>query len=173
MIEVYCGDGKGKTTAAVGLAVRCAGHNIKTVFIQFMKGDSSGEVAVLNKIDCVKVYHTPVFYGFVKNMSESQKEEMKVHYKRLIDTAKSEIEKTEGERILVVLDEVIHACNYGLLCEDELLRLIDSSGENVEIVLTGRSPSDEIIKRADYVSEIKKIKHPYDRGVLGREGIEL
>ena len=173
MIEIYCGDGKGKTTASVGLAVRGAGHNIKVIFMQFMKGDSSGEIAVLRKIPCVSVYHTPVFYGFVKNMTDEQKREMCGHYSRLIEKAHEEIKNANGEKMIIILDEVIHACNYGLLKEEELLNLIDGCPENIEIVLTGRDPSDELVKRADYISEVKKIKHPFDRGIMAREGIEL
>lgn len=173
MIEIYCGDGKGKTTASVGLAVRGAGHNIKVLFMQFMKGDSSGEIAVLRSMPYVRVYHTPVFYGFVKNMTDEQKEEMCGHYSCLIKKASDEIRSGGNEKMIVILDEVIHANNYGLLKDEELLNLIDSCPDNVEIVLTGRNPSPELIKRADYISEIKKIKHPYDRGIMAREGIEL
>ncbi len=173
MIEIYCGDGKGKTTAAVGLAVRAAGHNIRVLFIQFMKGGSSGEISVLKNIPNISVFYTPVFYGFVKNMSDDEKAEMLGHYTELLKKAECEIKEAGNEKIVLILDEVIHACNFDLLDENELIKIMDNIGESTELVLTGRNPSEELVKRADYISEIKKIKHPFDRGITAREGIEL
>lgn len=173
MVEIYCGDGKGKTTASVGLIIRARGHGINTVFMQFMKGDGSGEVSVLKSIEGVRVFHTPVFYGFVKNMTQEQKAEMLKEYDILIDRAEEEIKNAGEKRLVIVLDEVIHACNFGLVDEKRLCKIIDNAPENAEIVLTGRDPSEELTKRADYISEIKKIKHPFDKGITAREGIEL
>lgn len=177
MIQVYCGDGKGKTTASVGLAVRAAGHGIPVIFAQFLKDDSSGEVAVLRALPQVRVRHAVTFYGFVKNMSKKQREETKVCYKNLMEEIKQEIFRLDGPLAVVILDEVLHACNYDLLEEEYLYGFLrncqkDFSGE-LEFVLTGRNPSGRLLELADYVSEIQKRKHPFDKGVGARKGIEL
>lgn len=173
MIQIYCGDGKGKTTAAAGLAVRAAGHHIPVIFVQFMKDGSSGEIAVLKEVSGILVLHSELFYGFVRNMDEQQKEEMKIQYMNLLNKIEKEISGMKGNMAVVVLDEVLHACNFGLLEEDRLCRFLDDCPDTVEIVLTGRNPSKSLIEKADYVSEIKKVKHPYDKGVPARKGIEL
>lgn len=185
MIEIYHGDGKGKTTAAIGLAVRAAGRGVPVIFVQFLKNDSSGEVGVLRSIENITVLHSDVFCGFAGRMTDKQKTEVRDGYSVLLDEIECELrKKTEimNETIrkaadisaLVVLDEIIHACNFGLADETEILALIERYVDlKVEFVLTGRHPSELLTERADYVSEIKKCKHPYDTGMLARVGIEL
>ncbi len=177
MIEIYCGDGKGKTTASVGLAVRAAGHDIPVIFAQFLKDDSSGEIAVLRALPEVQVRHALAFFGFVKNMSEKQREETKACYKNLMKEIEQEIFRLDGAMAVVILDEVLHACNYDLLEEEYLCSFLmkcqkNFSGE-LEFVLTGRNPSGRLLELADYVSEIQKRKHPFDKGIGARKGIEL
>lgn len=169
MIHIYYGDGKGKTTAAVGLAIRGAGNDFNVAFAQFLKDDSSGEISILRNIPQIRVFHTDSFYGFVKYMNDEQKNEMKADYAELLKKVEREIK----ENTIVILDEVIHACNFGLLEEQVLCKFLDKYSQSAEIVLTGRNPSQELIKRADYISEIKKIRHPYDKGIEARKGIEL
>lgn len=173
MIEIYCGDGKGKTTAAVGLAVRAAGRGIPVVFIQFLKSDASGEIHVLRNLPRVAVYHAKAFYGFTKDMNEQQKAELRLHYEVLLQKAEEEIKAAAGHQLVLVLDEAIHACNKGLLEEERLVRLLEGCPENVEVVLTGREPSKALTDRADYISRIEKVRHPYDKGIPARKGIEL
>ncbi len=173
MIHIYCGDGKGKTTAAAGLALRAVGNQIPVLFAAFMKDGSSGEMAVLESLPQVRILHAAVFYGFTKYMSPQQKEEMKQQYASMLSRVKTEICAVKDSSMLVVLDEVIHACNKELLSEEALCRVLDSCPANVEVVLTGRKPSPALLKRADYISEVRKIRHPYDRGIPARKGIEL
>lgn len=173
MIEIYCGDGKGKTTAGVGLAVRAAGHGFCVLFLQFMKDGSSGEIAVLKSISQIQVMHAHKFYGFTKNMNDEQKLEMRACYTKLLDRARKEMLQAGQCRILIVLDEVIHACNHQLLDEKLLCEFLDECPSTAEVVLTGRDPSPELLQRADYISKIEKVKHPYDLGVPARKGIEL
>lgn len=177
MIQIYCGDGKGKTTAAVGLAVRAAGHDIPVIFAQFLKDDSSGEIEVLRNLPPVQVMHGTVFYGFVKNMSKEQREETRVCYQRLMKEIGKKILGADGSMAVVILDEVIHACNFELLEEDFLCDFIENCRKNfsgeLEFVLTGRNPSPRLLELADYVSEIQKKKHPFDKGIGARKGIEL
>lgn len=188
MIEIYCGDGKGKTTAATGLALRAYGNRIRVLFLQFMKNGSSGEIGALERLPGIEVHYPNPFYGFTRNMNHQQRAEMAMQYSRMLQMAveaveaawqvnqtcqkKEEAHQTDELLLLVVLDEVIHACNKGLLSETELCRLLDKCPDNVEIVLTGREPSGELTKRADYISEIEKRKHPFDRGIPARKGIE-
>lgn len=177
MIQIYCGDGKGKTTASVGLAVRAAGHGIPVIFAQFLKDGSSGEIAALRAMPQVQVRHATPFYGFVKNMSEKQREETKVCYKNLMEEIEQEIFRLDGAMVVVILDEVLHACNFGLLEEEYLCGFFTNCQNNfageLEFVLTGRNPSGRLLELADYVSEIQKRKHPFDKGIGARKGIEL
>ena len=130
LIHIYCGDGKGKTSAAIGLAVRAAGSGLKVLFTRFLKNESSGELAILDDISQIKVLHLEKSYGFFKNLSEDKKQEVRETYL-------------------------------------QLWRAIE-----LEIVLTGRNPDEKLIELADYVSEIKKVKHPFDQGIYARKGIE-
>ena len=163
MIHVYEGDGKGKTTASVGLSIRAAGHGFKVLFIQFLKDDSSGEISVLKSIDGITVAHCPVNYGFTFLMSEEQKRETAKEYDKLLDYA------VHSDASLIVLDEVLYAFNAGLIDETRLRKILDLK---CEIVLTGRDAPEWLVARADYVSDIKKIKHPFDKGIPARIGIE-
>lgn len=164
MIHVYVGDGKGKTTASVGLSVRAAGHGFKVLFMQFLKDDSSGEIEMLRSIPGVEVVHCPVNYGFTFQMTDEQKKETAEEYDKMMDRA------IESDAFLIVLDEVIHALNAGMIVKEKLERVLD---KDCEIVLTGRDAPDWIVDRADYVSDVRKIKHPYDNGVQARVGIEF
>jgi cob(I)alamin adenosyltransferase len=164
MIQVYIGDGKGKTTESIGLSIRAAGHGFKVLFLQFLKDDSSGEVSILKSIPGIEVIHCPVNYGFTFQMTEDQKKETAKEYDKMLD-------KAIGTNVfLVVLDEAIHALNAGMIDREKLERLLD---KDCEIVLTGRDAPEWLISRADYVSNIQKIKHPYDKGVQARVGIEF
>lgn len=186
MVEIYCGDGKGKTTAAVGLTVRAAGHHIPVLFVQFLKDDSSGEIGVLRGIDGVRLLHPKKSYGFVRNMTEAEKSSTRADYADMLESVQTwlsgQMQESDGERegnnaedihAVVVLDEVIHACNYGLLDENALLDVICSYRKYAELVLTGRQPSEQLQREADYVSVIEKKKHPFDKGITARNGIEL
>ena len=136
MIQLYCGDGKGKTTAATGAAVRAVGRGRKAIFAQFMKGQESGEIKVLLK-EILKA-----------------------------------LERKEAD--FVVLDEITHGCRFQVLDERLLERILDyGKGEAVEIVLTGRGPSERLLEASDYISEIACIRHPYEKGIRARVGVEL
>lgn len=181
MIEIYCGDGKGKTTAAVGLTLRAAGNGIPVLFIQFMKDGSSGEIKMLKALPGVTVHYPDSFYGFANAMNEQQKEEMRVQYQEFIEMTTRVLEKQknanlQAERkvsLVVVLDEVIHACNKNLFKEEALIKLLEECPDNTELVLTGRNPSKRLLEKADYISEIEKRRHPFDKGIPARKGIEL
>lgn len=173
MIQIYCGDGKGKTTAAAGAAIRGAGHEIPIAFFQFMKQDGSGEIRILKKIPGIWVVHAKKFYGFTKYMNQQEKTEMKQQYEMMLRQAEDWMKTSPEKQKIIVLDEVIHACNQRLLDEEKLCALLSNCPKQTEIILTGRNPSRKLLEYANYVSDIKKIKHPYDLGIPARKGIEL
>ena len=169
LLHIYCGDGKGKSTAAVGLSVRAAGAGKKVIFTQFFKDGSSSEIGVLKELKNIKTLNVKENLGFYKNMDAKQKLRAAELYTELFERALKEAENAE----LMVLDEIISCCNYGIVDEKRLLDFICGRPEKLEIVLTGRNPSEKLLEAADYVTEMKKIKHPYDRGVKARKGIEF
>lgn len=169
-VHIYCGDGKGKTTAAIGLAVRACGSGKKVLITRFLKTDHSGEVAVLNDLPGITVTPCEQSFGFFTKMSEQQKKEAAVYYTDLLHDTLLKVKEENYD--MLVLDEVMAICNYGLVNESTVLDFLSHRQVGLEVVMTGRNPSRQLIESADYVSEIKKIKHPYDDGVQARKGIE-
>lgn len=170
LVHIYCGDGKGKTTSATGLAIRAAGAGMNVLFVRFMKTENSGELNILRKIPCIEVVPCTKSFGFYSQMTKSQKEEAAEYYSSVLNS--STARAASGKFSLLVLDEIMVACNYHLTEESVLLDFLNSKPEGLEVVLTGRSPSDRLIQAADYISEVKKRKHPYDQGIPARKGIE-
>ncbi len=168
MIHIYCGDGKGKTTAAIGLAVRMAGFGGKMLFGQFFKDGSSSEISSLKLLPNVTTLHCHTIPGRYIRLNEQQRRQVAADYTAYL---KNQLELAK-DCDLLVLDEVISACNHGTVPEDMLTAFLDRLPEGKEVILTGRNPSEALVQRADYVSEVKKIKHPFDRGITAREGIE-
>lgn len=169
-VHIYCGDGKGKTTAATGLAVRACGCGKKVLVTRFLKTDHSGEVTALLQLPGITVTPCEKSFGFFSQMTAEQKEEACVYYDQLL---KATLKKAEtGEYDMLVLDEIMAVCNYGLADETAVRNFLKQRPEGLEVVLTGRNPSKELLEAADYVSEIKKVKHPYDKGIMARRGIE-
>jgi len=171
LIHLYIGDGKGKTTAAVGLAARAAGNGMKVVFGQILKGSITGEVASLEALG-VKVIRSDKNMGFVWQMSDEQKEKFKAEQQRLIGEVKNKIE-SEPDTGLLVVDEVLDGISLGFIEEQQLMDIIETKQDGLEVVLTGHTAPEWLIEKADYVTEMKKIKHPYDRGVNARKSIEF
>lgn len=167
LVHIYTGDGKGKTTASAGLAVRAAGAGKSVLFSQFLKGRPTGELTSLKKIG-VFVVRSDAVTKFIPYMNEQELKECRQSQKAVFDEVKSKIEDFD----VVILDEVIGAINTGMISLEETVELIRKRPEGTEIVLTGRDAPQELIELADYVSEIKAVKHPYDKGITAREGIE-
>lgn len=170
MIQIYCGDGKGKTTAATGLAVRAAGSGMKVLFARFLKNENSAELCVLDQIPGIEVIHLPKSYGFYNTQSEEEKAETKQMYEELwkyaLDRAKN------GACDMLVMDEFMAADRYGLIPHEEAIQFLKEKPEGLEVVLTGRDPSDELLELADYISEVKMVRHPFEKGIRARKGIE-
>ena len=170
LVHLYCGDGKGKTTAAVGLAVRHSGRGGKVVFAQFLKDGTSGECRVLAKLGVTVLAANPVG-KFSFRMTEEEKAETAAALGRTFDAATGFAVRDRAT--LLVLDEVCAAVNCGFLPETTLTECLESRPDSLEVVLTGRDPSENLQVHADYITEMKKRRHPFDEGVAAREGIEF
>lgn len=169
MIHLYCGDGKGKTTAAFGLALRAAGRGMPVTVAQFLKGEDSGERPALAHVPGVTLLPLPRQVKFVFAMDEDERAAESVRCRALL--ARAEALAAEGAG-LVVLDECCAAVSAGLLPLAEVTAFLDRYGRTHELVLTGRDPDPALVERADYITEMKKVRHPYDAGVRARRGVE-
>ena len=170
MIQIYCGDGKGKTTAAIGLAVRAAGRGNPVVIAQFLKSADSGERLILGKLSGVTLLEIPDEMKFVFAMNEEEKRAERERQTALFDAA---VTLASRERAgLLVLDEMCSAVNTGMVSLERVTEFLDHMPAGLEVVLTGRDPAPELERRADYITEMRKCKHPYDRGVAPRLGVE-
>ena len=169
-VQVYCGDGKGKTTASIGLSIRAAGRGKKVVIARFLKTDDSGEVGILKQVPGIRVLPCEKTFGFFFQMTGEDKKEAADYYSSLLE--KAFLMAYEMKDGLLVLDEIMAACNYKLVSEARLLELLKGRPAELEVVLTGRNQSEAVMEAADYISEIHKVKHPFDAGVAAREGIE-
>ena len=170
LVQVYSGDGKGKTTAAVGQAVRARGRGLNVCLIQFLKkNDSSGEQGVLRKMGIdVKCFGGD--YAFRK-LTQKEVKKAKVFFGKIIDEIANEIEQKHCD--IVILDEINLLVRENLLDKERLMEFIKNKPQNTELILTGRGADKEIIGLADLVTECVKIKHPYDKKIKARKGIEL
>lgn len=169
MLHLYCGDGKGKTTAAFGLALRMAGAGKKILIAQFFKNGSSSEVTAICEIPGVTVYTEEKHFGRVANMSQSRREEAEIYYPQYFESVLERAAECDG----VVLDEAVSALRHGFLIRERLFGWLEENKEEQEIVLTGRNPDEELLELADYVTEMKKIRHPHDKGIMARKGVEF
>lgn len=169
-VHIYCGDGKGKTSAAFGLAVRFAGHGGQVVIAQFLKDGQSGEGNMLRQLENVHLLSANPCGKFSFQMSDGERTETA----RALETCFQEMcRQAEAYQAgLVVLDEIMAAISCGFLSCDAVCKFLQTRPDHMEVVLTGRNPPQELLDLADYVSEICKIKHPFDRGIPAREGIE-
>ena len=170
LIHIYTGDGKGKTTAAVGLAIRCLGSGNKVVFTQLMKGNHSSERKILESLDGVFVIPAEKIFGFSWTLSEEEKAEAREVYTRQFQTA---VTRAAAEKCkMIVFDELISAYNNNMIDRDVVRFFLENKPAELEVVMTGREPQPEVAAMASYISEIKKVKHPYDEGIPFRKGIE-
>lgn len=168
LLHIYCGEGKGKTTAALGLAIRAAGQGMKVVIARFLKTDNSGEVKMLKRLPGVTLLPCTKTFGFTISMKESEKKEASKYYHELLFLAAEQARQAD----LLILDEALAACNTGLLKKKDLEELLIGRPQGLEVVLTGRNPWETLLNMADYVTEMQAVKHPYQKGLPARRGIE-
>jgi cob(I)alamin adenosyltransferase len=167
MIQVYTGNGKGKTTASLGLALRAVGAGLKVYIAQFCKGRDYSELKVLKKIKNIKVEQ----FGrtcFIKRKASKIDKELA---KKGLEKVKKIIQEKKYD--LIILDEINICFYYDLLRTEEVIEILKNTPKDIEIILTGRYAPKEIIKIADLVSEIKEIKHYFKKGIIARKGIEF
>jgi cob(I)alamin adenosyltransferase len=168
LVQIFTGDGRGKTSAALGTVIRALGHGLKVYIVFFMKGDYAyGERHILNQLPGV----TMVSFGnddFV--YPEKIKPEQVAQAGKALEAARSAM--LSGKYDVVVMDEVNLAATFKLIAVDDILQLIKDKPPNVELILTGRRADPRLVQMADMVTEMVKIKHPYDQGIPSRMGIE-
>ena len=175
LVQIYWGNGKGKTTASLGLALRALGRGAKVHLVQFMKGgiegnsdfEEYGELKALRNFEDVSHKR----FGVKKWVIGKPSEEHIAQGKEALDYSVEIV--SSGNYDLVIVDEILYAVQLGVLQEEDVLRLIDSKAKNTELVLTGsHKPFEKIFARADLVTEMKKHKHPFDKGIPARFGVE-
>ncbi len=167
-VHLYYGDGKGKTTAAMGLAVRAAGCGLQVLVFQFLKDNSSNERRVLEAIPNVTCLPGREPVKFVSKMNGDERAEIRHYNNKALD----EIIKFCGPFDMLLLDEALCAIQLNVLSEEKLISFIQHKPRGLEIVLTGHQVTDNLMEIADYATEMKKVKHQFDKGRTAREGIE-
>ena len=171
MIHIYYGDGKGKTTAAIGLAARAAGSRMKVLFVQFLKTEFSGERHTLSHTENVSLTFCPIELKFTYEMDEAEKSKAATMFRRIFDDSVTTVLTRKYD--MIVLDEIFSAIEADMLSEYDVYEFVSNAPKNLEVVMTGHNPSERMLSLADYITEMKKIKHPYDKGVQARFGIEF
>lgn len=170
-IQIYTGDGKGKTTAALGLALRAAGNNYRVCMVQFLKTSRTGEIESAKKLEGnFKIYRFEKKKGFFWTLNDCEKEELKEEVKKAYEFCLKALENNTCD--ILIMDEVMAILSNRLLSVEEIIEFIDKKPDNMELILTGRNVPEEILQKADLVTEMKNIKHYMDKGILAREGIE-
>ncbi len=170
-IHIYMGEGKGKTTCSLGLAFRSIGAGFKVMMVQFLKNWHTAELESIKMMgDKFSIFRIESKKSFTYNLNEEQLKILRGEIKIEFDKAKEFIYSNEYD--LIILDEVLGAIQGGFIDEKEVLEIMKNKPESLELVLTGRNASEEIISNADLVSRIDKVKHYYDKGILARVGIE-
>jgi cob(I)alamin adenosyltransferase len=171
MIHIYYGDGKGKTTAALGLILRAAGAGLKCVIVQFLKDFQCAELDSLGRLGVTVLRGKAPGKAFTRDMSPDQLSETARIHNENLDAATEMLRS--GQCDVLVLDEALDALRLGLLDEAKFHALIENPPENAEIVITGHQMITWVTERADYITEMRKHAHPYDKGVQARKGIEF
>jgi cob(I)alamin adenosyltransferase len=171
LIIVYTGNGKGKTTAAMGSALRAIGQGLRVLMLQFIKGSwDYGELESIKRLE-------PDFTiqrlgkGFIHLKSKQNNKEVIENISQSWERAKAEVLSDKYD--MIILDEINYVISYGLLQVEEMLKLLEERPKRLHIILTGRDAHNKVIDKADLVTEMKEIKHPYSKGIKAQKGIEF
>ena len=170
LIHIYCGEGKGKTTAAVGLCIRALGRGKKVLFVQFLKGWDSGELHILSQLDNIQIMRGKPSTKFTFQMDNDEKLVCLQAHNELFAQIKEYLATNSVD--LLIMDELLGTYNNHLIEREAVVDFLKHKPSELEVVLTGRNPEPELIELTDYLSEINKVKHPFDRGIRARVGIE-
>ena len=170
LVQIYTGDGKGKTTAALGQGIRSAGYGLNVIMVQFLKGGYTGELTTLEKIENFKVFRFEKERDFVWNLSETEICELK----KEIQEGYNFIKKIVDENLcdVLIIDEIMGELQNKFITLEDVIYLIENKNDSMEIIMTGRNVPKEIINLANLVTEMKMIKHPFEEGINARKGIE-
>lgn len=171
LVHAICGDGKGKTTAAIGQGIRSTGHGMKVIMLQFLKGGITGELKTLGRLEPdFKVFRFEKERGFYPLLPAKEQEEVKMEIENAFQFAKKLLETKECD--VLILDEIFGVIENKILSIDALKKFIQLKPKTMELILTGRVVPGELLKQMDYISRIAGVKHPYEQGYKAREGIE-
>ncbi|MBQ9064909.1 MAG: cob(I)yrinic acid a,c-diamide adenosyltransferase [Blautia sp.] len=165
LIHLYHGEGKGKTTAAMGLALRALGQGRRVVIMQFLKNGKSGEISPLRKLGA-EVFSGPPETGFTSQMSEAEKKEAADRYEKTLAHVLS------LECDVLVLDELCAARSFNMISAESAMHAVLEGPEERETVITGRNPEPWMLEAADYITEMRCERHPFQKGIKARKGIE-
>ncbi|MCP4252061.1 MAG: cob(I)yrinic acid a,c-diamide adenosyltransferase [Candidatus Scalindua sp.] len=171
LIIVNTGNGKGKTTAAMGQALRAVGQGLKVLMLQFIKGTwDYGELESIKKLDPdFKI--KPLGKGFIRSKSKLKDNEAIENINQSWELAENEILSDKYD--MVILDEINYVIDFGLLPVDKMLTLLEKKPKRLHIILTGRNAHEKVIEQADLVTEMKEVKHQYSKGIKAQKGIEF
>lgn len=171
LVHIYTGKGKGKTTAAIGLGIRAYGRGFKVLMVQFLKGAETGEMYTLKKLEPgFLLYRGTEIRKFTWNMTEEELKQTRKNQQDILNYAMDAA--MCGGWDMVILDEILGTISSGMIDLGEVVRFLKDKPDSFELVLTGRNAPAELIELADYVSEIEAVKHPMEKGIPARKGIE-
>lgn len=171
LVEIYMGDGKGKTTAALGQAMRSAGRGLKVYMVQFLKGGKTGELNSAEKLyPEFQIFRFEKPRGFFWTLNDTEINELKGEIGEAFDFCEKAAQNNECD--VLILDEILGVLKNKLLPQERVMKLLKNKPQNMEIILTGREAPQELINLADLVTEMKEIKHYYSKGIAARKGIE-
>ncbi len=172
LVHVYYGDGQGKTSAAIGLALRACGSGGKVLYTQFLKNGCSSELNALRQLsDGVEILLPKPCPKFVFLMTDEERRQTAEEQTAYFRQAVAKI--LAGKYSLLVMDEIMDAVQLGMVDRDEFICFLKDKPSELEVAVTGHGMLDGLPELADYISEIRKVKHPYDRGVKARLGVDL
>ena len=171
LVQIYTGNGKGKTTAAIGQGIRSYGNGLKVFMLQFLKGGETGELKTIGELgENFKIFRFEKPKDFTWNLNEKELEELKLEiregYNFILDVIKN------NKCDVLIIDEVKAVLSNNFLTVDEVLYIVNNKPKNMELIMTGRNVPNEIIEKANLVTEMKPIKHYFEEGIDARKGIE-
>lgn len=171
LVQVYTGEGKGKTTAAIGQGIRAYGNGLKVYMLQFLKGGKTGELATIDELgENFKIFRFEKPKDFTWNLTEEEKEELRLEIREGYNFALNAVKENKCD--VLIIDEIMAVLSNKFLTVEEVLHIIDNKPKSMELILTGRNVPSEIIEKSNLVTEMKCIKHYFNEGVPAREGIE-
>lgn len=172
LVIINTGEGKGKSTASFGIAVRALGNGMKVLIRQFIKGEwVPGEMKFFNSLPGGQIDIKTYGDGFIMKMSDSERKKLKLKTRENLAEVSAEISAKKAD--VIILDEIICLLNLGIISNEDIINLVKIKPEQMHLVLTGRGASEGIIDMADIVTEMKEVKHPYKSGISAQKGIEF